>query len=727
MGNGAAKVTFKETDISFFVNPIADIKNGLQITARRGPVNEVKLVGSLQKFREIYGVDLASSDSGLVVKRALDRGARLYLNRVVHYTDPADPTTKTSDIATITLKNAAGTDTIELSAANDGAWGNNVIIKVVQNTADSNRWDLYVTLPEQPDMNELHVGLSMNNSDPRYAVSYINANSLLLTAVDKNSGNPFVGDTVTVDNTTLTAGTDFAVDATNIPAMAAALAAKIETAESAVNATSNGNVVTVTAASSGTGGNSIALSRTTTGSNITVSGANLTGGAAAIAATGTVTYGSPSNSDTITVAGQLFTKVAATPGANEFSTIGELTTLINNLSQVNATDNGSVITVTAATAGTAGNAITMSKSGSALTLSGATLTGGAAATSATGTITLAATPTVIDNPAPVNSVSMTGGNDGLSGIDDDDWIGDSAAGTGLGAFNDVDDIYGIGCPEASSEVVTAAGIAYAESRQDLVFYCEPPATAVTAEDAIDFRKGEDVYSHPAFNSSYGAMYFGRPKVRSSKTDALINISNLGDVFGVHAYSDQVSEVWYAPAGFNRGRVPNTLGIHYNVGSPGRSAELDALADNGINPIVSFPNDGAVVWDEKTLQTLPSALQSLHIRRLLIYMKKALLKANRAWLFEPNDPVTWRKVFNMIDPWMNDLLSRRAFYEYRVQCDQDAKSIGDAVLNTPERVDRGEFRCRLFIKPTRTLYYFGIEAVITKTSTNFQELLNLTNV
>jgi phage tail sheath protein FI len=164
-----------------------------------------------------------------------------------------------------------------------------------------------------------------------------------------------------------------------------------------------------------------------------------------------------------------------------------------------------------------------------------------------------------------------------------------------------------------------------------------------------------------------------------------------------------------------------------VGSPGRSAELDALADNGINPIVSFPNDGAVVWDEKTLQTLPSALQSLHIRRLLIYMKKALLKANRAWLFEPNDPVTWRKVFNMIDPWMNDLLSRRAFYEYRVQCDQDAKSIGDAVLNTPERVDRGEFRCRLFIKPTRTLYYFGIEAVITKTSTNFQELLNLTNV
>ena len=97
---------------------------------------------------------------------------------------------------------------------------------------------------------------------------------------------------------------------------------------------------------------------------------------AGVAATATVTYGSPSNGDTITVDGNEFTKVASSPGADEFSSISELTALIQALSSVNATDNGTVITITAATAGTAGNAITLAKTGSALTLSGDLLSGG---------------------------------------------------------------------------------------------------------------------------------------------------------------------------------------------------------------------------------------------------------------------------------------------------------------------------------------------------------------
>ncbi|MBI4237564.1 MAG: phage tail protein, partial [Deltaproteobacteria bacterium] len=239
-----------------------------------------------------------------------------------------------------------------------------------------------------------------------------------------------------------------------------------------------------------------------------------------------------------------------------------------------------------------------------------------------------------------------------------------------------------------------------------------------------FRLGQGVWVHSAFNSSYGAMYFGRPKIRSAKTNDITDISLVGDVFGVHAYNDAKAEVWIAPAGLQRGRIPNTLGVHYNVGTPGRSSEMDDLVNNQISPIVDFSDEGTVIWGEQTLQRAPSALQSLHIRRLLIYMRKALLKINRIYLFEPNDPITWRRVFNLINPWMEDLLKRRAFYEYLIQCDQDAKSINDAILNTPERIDRGEFVCRLFIKPTRTLKYFGIEAVITKSNANFKELLDI---
>lgn len=572
-------------------------------------------------------------------------------------------------------------------------------------------------------MNETFTALSMNNYDGRYAIKILNEQSKLLEAVDLGSGDPFQNDTVTVDSNVFTAGVDFAIDLANISFMAASLATQIN-ALANVNASSASNVVTVTAATSGAAGNSITMSTVSVGPNITVSGATLSGGANAVAATGSVTYGAPSNGDTITVAGTTFTKAGVGNGTTDFSTISELTTLINGLASVNATDNGSVITITAATSGVAGNAITLAKTGSALALSGSTLSGGANAIAATGTITLNANPITIDNPVAVGPVSLTGGDDGLSGLDDDDWIGDPAVQSGFHAFDGIDDAFGLASPEALSPDVNIAGIAYCESRADMVYYVEADESVADTQTALDFRRGEGNYSHPAFNSSFGSMHFGRPLVRSPKSSSKISIPAAGDIFGVHAYNDTRGEVWTAAAGLQRGRIPNTLGVHYNVGSPAKSSELDQLAENQINAIVNFPEDGTVLWGDSTLQRLPSALQSLHIRRLLIYMRKALTKINRIFLFEPNDPITWRRVFNLIDPWMADLLSRRAFYEYVIQCDQDAETVDEAILNTPERIDKGEYLCRIFIKPTRTLLYFGIEAVITKTSADFKELFEI---
>ena len=728
MGSGAAKATFSEEDLSFFIASLTETRNGIQITARKGPINEPKLIGSMKQFREVYGLGLDSSNSDIVCQRALDRGARLYVNRVAHYSDPADATTLAAVAAEITLKNSDGDNTLKLSAANEGTWGNTVLITISVNDNDDQRFDVTIEFPEQPDQNESFTALTMNDDDDRYAVTILNEQSKLVTAEDLKSGDPFDGDVITVDSDDFTAGTDFPIDIENIDTMAASLSEKINATSSTVTSTSASNVVTITAVTAGTSGNSIALEATSNGDNITVSGSTLSGGAAAVAATGTITYGSPSNGDTVVVDGTTFTK-ATSGSSTEFSTIGELTALITALSTVNATDDGSVVTITAATAGAAGNSITISKTGSALTLSGATLGAGAGvdgadAVAATGTITFATDPVIIDNPAEIGPIALAGGVDGLSGLDDDDWIGDSATGTGIHAFDDIDDIFGVGSPESNSPEVIAAGISYAEYRKDLVYVCEPDSTVVDASTAIDFRRGEGDYDHSAFNSSYGAMYFGRPKIRSSKTSSIIDISNLGDVFGVHAFSDAKAKPWFAPAGLQRGKIPNTLGVHYNVGTPARASELDDLCDNQINPIVNFSEDGTVIWEELTLQTTPSALQSLHIRRLLIFMRKSLLKVSRIFLFEPNDPVTWRRVYNLIDPFMADLLSNRAFYEYFIQCDQDAKNINDAILNTPERLDRGEFVCRIYIKPTRTLKYLALQSVITKSTANFTELLDI---
>ena len=108
---------------------------------------------------------------------------------------------------------------------------------------------------------------------------------------------------------------------------------------------------------------------------------------AAVAATGTVTFGTPVNGDTIVVNGTTLTK-AASAGAAAFSTAAQLEVLIEALAGINSSETAGTITITAATAGEAGNAITLALGSSntgTMAISGATLTGGLDATGWTGT------------------------------------------------------------------------------------------------------------------------------------------------------------------------------------------------------------------------------------------------------------------------------------------------------------------------------------------------------
>lgn len=717
---GSAKVTFTIKDLSFFLNSLKNSRNCVQITSERGPVNEPRLVGSMAQFKKLYG----SSSSDDVLRRAFDRGAQLYVNRIVHYTDVTDDQTITAVKATYTLKDALDRDTLRVDAKDYGDKGNKIVATVSLTSGETEFFDLNITYSPDTDLNETYTYLTMDNDSERYAPKLVNLSSNLIQLVDLEAGNPFEGDTVTVDDTTLTAGVGFEINIGDIPSMATSLADALAV-EDTVVAVADDNEINLTAAAAGAAGNAIVLSTVSNGNNITVSGATLAGGANAVAASGDITYGAPNNGDTVNVDGNVFTKVAAAPGANEFTTIGELTTLIDNLANVGAVNDGVTITVTASVAGAAGNAIVFSSAQFVLDPLGGTLSGGADAIAATGKITISQNPSTIDNPAPIANKNLAGGVSGLVGLADADWIGASESSTGFQAFNDVDDAFGLATIESTSPAVITAGLAYAASRRDMIYYCEPPSTVRDGQKAVDFRLGQGDFEHSTFNTPHGAMYFGRPIILDLQTSERIDISNIGDVFGAHAYSESESEIWYPVAGSRRGLIPNTLGIHYNLGANSLESERDLVADNQINPIVDFRNnEGTVIWGNRTLQRQPSALQSLHIMRLIIMMRKALLKINRVDLFELNDPVTWRTIYNRIDPWMDDLKGRRAFYDYRIECDQNVNSIEEAVLNTPERVDRGEFRCQIFIKPTRSLEYLMIEAVITKTSADFTELFNV---
>jgi hypothetical protein len=176
------------------------------------------------------------------------------------------------------------------------------------------------------------------------------------------SGATFTGGldnaTITVGTNTLTQGSEFTASTDN-----ATTAESIKTAVAALSgyaASRTGAAVTVKYNTYGTSGNSkqLACSEAT---GATVSGATLSGGVAG---------------STLVVDGNTFTCVSETPGAAEFTTITQLEVLVEAVAGVNSSENGTVISVEAAAAGTAGNSITLAKTGNGLTLSGATLSGG---------------------------------------------------------------------------------------------------------------------------------------------------------------------------------------------------------------------------------------------------------------------------------------------------------------------------------------------------------------
>ena len=69
--------------------------------------------------------------------------------------------------------------------------------------------------------------------------------------------------------------------------------------------------------------------------------------------------------------------------------------------------------------------------------------------------------------------------------------------------------------------------------------------------------------------------------------------------------------------------------------------------------------------------------------------------------------------NMIDPFLRDVKARRGIYRFQIVCDE--------TNNTPERMDRNELYCDIYIQPTRTVEFLVLSFIATKTGVAFNEL------
>jgi len=288
------------------------------------------------------------------------------------------------------------------------------------------------------------------------------------------------------------------------------------------------------------------------------------------------------------------------------------------------------------------------------------------------------------------AVNFTGGVDASGHI-----AGDYSG--ALATFDGVDDGMIIAIPEQDDDTMNAAGITYAAARGDLVFFAHLPNSEDTSAALVTTRGAI------ASNSKYGGIYCGGIKLREEATLQEIEVSEMGDVLGIAAYVHSQFGEWYSLAGQSKGSVQDAIGVVNNFGTPGGFADLNALANVQVNAMV-HRNSITQLSGNFSAQFANDQEKYLSVVFLVLWMKKTIKPILETYLEEPNDPITFQKIYYHLKPFLDKLASPayRALYKYEYYGDQDANTIDDLQLNDPADVQNGKYRIDLKIWPIPSL-------------------------
>jgi phage tail sheath protein FI len=253
--------------------------------------------------------------------------------------------------------------------------------------------------------------------------------------------------------------------------------------------------------------------------------------------------------------------------------------------------------------------------------------------------------------------------------------------------------------------------AIAATRKDCVAFISPAVAASTGNsplvDVTSWMNGILVRDP---GGSYAVLDSTALYVYNKYADNYAWIPASGHMAGLCAKTDDLAEPWFSPAGLNRGSLRGVTKLAFNP----KKAERDELYKAGINPIVSFPGQGILLFGDKTAQSKPSAFDRINVRRLFIVLEKAIATAAKYQLFELNDEFTRAMFRNMTEPFLRDVKGRRGVTDFLVVCDE--------TNNTGEVVDTNRFVADIYIKPARSINFITLNFVATRTGVDFSEIV-----
>ena len=243
-----------------------------------------------------------------------------------------------------------------------------------------------------------------------------------------------------------------------------------------------------------------------------------------------------------------------------------------------------------------------------------------------------------------------------------------------------------------------------EVRKDCVLFVSPTYTASATASGIETFAGTvSASTFAVIDSGYKYQY-------DKYADVYRWIPLNGDIAGICARTDDVRDPWFSPAGYSRGNVKNVVKLQLNPAK----AERDVLYKSKINPVITQPGQGTVLFGDKTNAPTASAFDRINVRRLFIVLEKAIGVAAKSTLFEFNDDFTRAQFKNLVEPFLRDVQGRRGIYDFRVVCDE--------TNNTSNVIDSNQFVGDIYIKPARSINFIQLNFVAVRSGVEFSEVV-----
>jgi hypothetical protein len=209
-----------------------------------------------------------------------------------------------------------------------------------------------------------------------------------------------------------------------------------------------------------------------------------------------------------------------------------------------------------------------------------------------------------------------------------------------------------------------------------------------------------------YDTSYAAAYWPWLQTIDPDTGNQVWVPASVMIPGVYAFNDNVSAPWFAPAGVNRGVLSNVIRTERVLTQGNR----DFLYESNVNPIATFPNTGAVVFGQKTLQKKASALDRVNVRRLLIELKNYISQIANTLVFEQNTVTTRNNFLSQVNPYLASVQQQQGLTAFRV--------VMDETNNPPSVVDQNQLVGQIYLQPTRTAEFIVLDFNVLPTGATF---------